>query len=111
MWIGSRVMSTPAKAPPMFTISRSAPTAPRLQRPAPRHLGDVERDRAVRKAATFVDLSLLGARDHVARGEVQFVRGIALHEPLTLGVEQPGALAAGTLGDQQPIPGERERFM
>ncbi len=53
-------------------------------------------------AAAFVDLDRHGARHHVARGEVLHGRRVALHEALTIGVEQIAALAANPLGDQHP---------
>ena len=69
--------------------------------------GDVERHGAVGEPAALVDLGLLGARDHVARGQLHLVRRVLLHEALALGVVEVRALAAGALGDQQPDPGER----
>ena len=69
--------------------------------------GDVQRHGAVGEAATLVDLGLLGARDHVARGQLHLVGRVLLHEALALGVVEVGALAAGALGDQQPDPGQR----
>jgi hypothetical protein len=83
----------------------------RLQRAAARHLGDIERDGAVGEPAALVDLGLLGARDDIARGQLDLVGGIGLHEPLALGVQQPGTLAASALGDQQPVPGQGRRVV
>ena len=99
MWIGSRVMSTPAKSRPMLTISRSASSV-RLR-------GTLVMSSATLpsgEAAALVDLGLLGAGDDVAGGELELVGRVLLHEALALGVEQPRALAAGALGDQQPVP-------
>ena len=62
--------------------------AQRLEDALARDLGDVERDRAVLEAAALVDLGLLGARDDVARGELDLVRRVLLHEALALGVER-----------------------
>ena len=50
--------------------------------------------------AALVDLGLLGARDHVARGELHRVRRVALQEPLAVLVQQERAFAAAALGDQ-----------
>ena len=72
-----------------------------------RHLGDVERDRAVLEAAALVDLGLLGARDHVAGGELDLVGRVALHEALAVGVEELGALAPRALGDEEAVLGQR----
>ena len=83
----------------------------RLERAPAGNLGDVERDGAVGEPAALVDLGLLGPRDDVARGELELVRRVLLHEPVALGVEQPGALAAGALGDQQAVAGERRRVV
>ena len=44
--------------------------------------------------------SSIGAADHVARREVLHRRGVALHEPLAVGVAQDAALAAGRLREQ-----------
>ena len=106
--IGSRVMSTPAKSLPMFTISRSASSV-RLrgtfvmssQMPEP--LGA--------DAAALEDLGLLGARDDVARGELHLVGRVLLHEALALGVQQHRALAARALGDQEAVLDERRRVV
>ena len=85
--------------------------AQRLERALARHLGDVQRDRAVREAAALVDLGLLGARDDVARGELHLVGRVLLHEALALGVVEVRALAAGALGDEDPVPGQRGRVV
>ena len=90
----------------MLTISRSASSVRRRG-----HLGDVQRHGAVGEAAALVDLGLLGAGDDVARGQLQLVGRVLLHEALALGVEQPGALAAGALGDQQPVARQRRRVV
>ena len=50
-------------------------------------------------------------RDDVARGQLHLVRRVALHEALALGVEQVGALAAGALGDQEALAGQRRRVV
>ena len=75
--------------------------AQRLVDALARHHCDVERHRAVVEAAALVDLGLLGARDHVARGQLHLVGRVLLHEALALGVVEMGALAAGALGDQE----------
>jgi hypothetical protein len=85
--------------------------AQRLQRALARHLGDVERDGAVGEAAALVDLGLLGARDDVARGELELVGRVLLHEALALGVVEVRALAAGALRDEDPVPGQRGRVV
>ena len=85
--------------------------AQRLVDPLFRHHGDVEGDGPVGEAAALVDLGLLGAGDDVARGELHLVRRVALHEPLALGVEQVGALAAGALGDQEALARQRRRVV
>ena len=106
MWIGSRVMSTPAKSRP-----DEDDLAQRLVDPLAGDDGDVERDGAVREAAALVDLGLLGAGDDVAGGELHLVRRVPLHEPLALGVEQVRALAAGALGDQKALARQRRRVV
>ena len=83
----------------------------RLEGAPPWHLGDVERHGPIGEAAALIDLGLLGARDDVARGELELVGRVPLHEALALGVQQPGALAAGALGDQQPVAGEGRRVV
>ena len=99
-------MSTPAKSRP-----DEHDLAKRLVDPLAGHHCDVERDRAVRKPSAFVDLGLLRPRDDVARGELHLVGRVALHEPLTLGVQQEGALAARSLGDQKALLGEGGRVV
>ena len=76
-----------------------------------RHDGDVERDRPVGEAAALVDLGLLGARDHVAARQLHLVGRVLLHEALALGVVEVGALAAGTLGDEEPEARQRGRVV
>ena len=51
-------------------------------------------------AAPLADLDGHGARDHVARGQVLGVRGVALHEALAVGVGEVAALAARAFGDE-----------
>ena len=97
--IGSWVMSTPAKSRPRLTISRSASSV-RLR-------GTTVTSRKIPEppgpdAAALVDLDLLGARDHVARGQLHLVGSRFLHEAFAVGVEQVRPLAAGALGDQDP---------
>ena len=58
-------------------------------------VAEVEEDRAV-DAAAGLDLGRLGARDDVARGELERVRGVALHEALALLVDQVATLARGS---------------
>jgi hypothetical protein len=72
-----------------------------------RHDGDVESHGAVGEAPALVDLGLLGARDYVARGELELVRRVLLHEALALGVVQVSAFAARALGDQKAVALER----
>ena len=69
---------------------------------------EVEVDGAV-DAATRLDLGRLGARDDVARGELERVRGVALHEALAVLVDQVATLAAAALGDQDPARVHRRR--
>src|SRR3954453_1201551 len=83
----------------------------RLAHALARDDGDVERDRPVGEAAALVDLGLLGAGDDVARGQLHLVRRVLLHEPFAVGVEQVGALAAGALGDQEPLARQRRRVV
>ena len=85
--------------------------AQRLERALARHLGDVERDGAVGEAAALVDLGLLGARDDVARGELELVGRVLLHEALALGVVEVRALAARALGDEDPVARQRGRVV
>ena len=81
-----------------------------LHDPLGAEVGEVEQHAAVH-AAALVDLGLLGARHHIARGELELVGGVLLHEPLALGVEQPCALAPGALGDEQAVAGECRRVV
>ena len=81
--------------------------AQRLEDAVARDHGDVQRHRAVREAAALVDLGLLRAGDHVARGQLHLVGRVLLHEALTLGVVEVRPLAARSLGDQQADAGER----
>ena len=85
--------------------------AQRLERALARDLGDVQRDRAVREAAALVDLGLLGARDDVAGGQLDLVGRVLLHEALALGVVEVRALAAGALGDEDPVARQRGRVV
>ena len=69
----------------------------------------VEQHTAV-NAPPLVNLGLLGAGDHVARGQLHRVRrAITLvgHEAVAVGVEQVGALTAGALGDKHAVGLER----
>src|SRR5215216_5159007 len=106
MWIGSRVMSTPAKSRPMLTISRSASSV-RLRGTLVMSSATVPSG----EPAALVDLRLLGAGDDVARGELHLVRGVLLHEALALGVVEVRPLAARALRDEDPVPGQRGRVV
>src|SRR3569833_3040245 len=96
MWIGSRVMSTPAKSLPTITISRSASWM--------RFFGTT-----VMSSATVPSgkprPSLISVCS--ARGQLHLVRRVLLHEALAGGVVEVGALAARALGDQQAVALER----
>ena len=87
--------------------------AQRLERALARNDGDVEEDAAaaLADAAALVDLGLLGARDDVARGQLHLVGRVLLHEALAVGVEQVRALAAGALGDEEAVLGQRRRVV
>src|SRR5208282_1977232 len=50
------------------------------------------------EAPAFFHLRLDGARDDISRGQLHGCRRIALHEALTLVVEQIASFAAGALG-------------
>src|SRR5690606_888023 len=65
-------------------------------------VGQVEQDvvLVLAHAAAFADLDGHRAADHVARGQVLVVRGIALHEALAVAVAQDAAFAADAFGDQ-----------
>ncbi len=106
MWMGSLVMSTPGEV-----AADQDDLAQRLVDALARHHGDVEGDRAVREAATLVDLGLLGAGDHVAGGQLHLVRRVLLHEALAVGVQQVRALAPRALGDQEALAGQRRRVV
>ena len=84
-----------------------------LERALARDHGDVEEDAgaALADAAALVDLGLLGARDDVARGQLHLVGRVLLHEALAVGVEQMRALAAGALGDEEAVLGQRRRVV
>ncbi len=71
-------------------------------------VAQVEEDRAV-DAAAGLDLGGLGTRNDVARGELERVRGVALHEALALLVDQIATLAAAALGDEDPARVHRRR--
>ena len=71
-------------------------------------VAQIEEDGAV-DAAAGLDLGGLGARDDVARGELERVRGVALHEALALLVDQVATLAAAALGDEDPARVHRRR--
>ena len=62
------------------------------------------------RAAAFEHLAHHRAGDDVARRQVDDRRRVALHEPLALAVEQPTALAAHRLGDQNAQPGQARRM-
>ena len=68
----------------------------------------VEHHRAVDTAAGL-DLGRLRARDDVARGQLERVRRVALHEALAVLVDQVAALAAAALGDEDPRRVHRRR--
>ena len=68
----------------------------------------VEHDRAV-DAAARLDLGRLRAGDDVARGQLERVRRVALHEALAVLVDQVAALAPAALGDQDPRRVHRRR--
>ena len=59
--------------------------------------------------APGLDLRRLGARDDVARGELERVRRVALHEPLAVLVDEEATLAAAALRDQDPGRVHRRR--
>ena len=65
-------------------------------------VGDVEQHAAVLGSAALGDLGVVGQGDAVARGELEPLRVVALHEALARGVAQDAALAAHGLGDQRP---------
>ena len=69
---------------------------------------EVEEDRAV-DATAGLDLGCFGPRDDVARGELERVRGVALHEALALLVDQVPTFPAAPLGDQDPARIHRRR--
>ena len=56
-----------------------------------------------------VDLGLLRARDDVARGELERVRRVLLHEALAVRVDEERAFAAAALGDEHARRVERRR--
>ena len=53
--------------------------------------------------AAFADLRLHGSGYHVPRRQLHLLRGVVLHEPLPLVVEQVPALAARALGDEDAM--------
>ena len=71
-------------------------------------VGQVEQDVVLVRpgAAAVADLHRHVAGHHVARGQVLHRRGVALHEPLALGVAQDRAFTAGRLGQQDAEPGQ-----
>jgi hypothetical protein len=72
-------------------------------------VAQVEEDVAV-DATTLVDLGLLRAGDDVARRELHRVGRVVHEETLAFGVEQVGAFAAATLGDEHTRRRERRRM-
>jgi hypothetical protein len=99
MWIGSRVMSTPGEV-----AADVDDLAQRLERALARHLGDVERDRAVPKPRPSL-ISVCSARETTSRErELHLVGRVLLHEALALGVVEVRALAARALRDEDPVP-------
>ncbi len=68
----------------------------------------VEHHRPV-DAAARLDLRGLGARDDVARRQLERIRGVALHEPLAVLVDEVATLAAAPLGDEDPGRVHRRR--
>src|SRR5690606_15908676 len=65
-------------------------------------VGQVEQDVVLvfADATALANLDGHRTRHYVARGEVLVVRGVALHEALTIAVAQDAAFAAHALGDQ-----------
>mmetsp|Transcript_4659 Transcript_4659/g.16578 ORF Transcript_4659/g.16578 Transcript_4659/m.16578 type:complete len:248 (+) Transcript_4659:848-1591(+) len=63
---------------------------------------EVHARRLVPSLARGLDLAVDGARDDVARRELQPLV-VPLHEPLARGVEQPTAVASHRLGDEERV--------
>ena len=59
--------------------------------------------------AAFFDFLIHGARHHVAAGQVLHVGRIALHEALTVAVDEVAAFATYALGDQHARTGHTGR--
>ena len=74
-------------------------------------VGQVEQHVVLVRAGAAALTHLVGHRagDDVARREVLDGGGVALHEPLAVGVAQDAALAAGGLGQQDAQPGQAGR--
>src|SRR5581483_7525143 len=71
-------------------------------------MAHVEHHAAV-DAATLVDLRLLGTGDDVARGKLERVGRVALHEALAVLVDEVRALAPAALREEDPGRVERRR--
>ena len=65
-----------------------------------RQVRDIQPDAAVRGAAALLDLGVAGQRDAVARGELEPLGVVLVHEALAETVAQDAALAARRLGDE-----------
>ncbi len=67
-------------------------------------MGEVEIDvRLAVHATPFVDLGLFRPGDDVAGRQLHLGLGVLVHEPLALAIVEQSALAAGCLGDENPV--------
>jgi hypothetical protein len=80
-----------------------------LDDPLGAEVAEVEEHVAV-DASPFVDLGLLGTRDHIAARELHRVRRVALEEAIALRVQQIGPFPAAALGDQDARRRKRRRM-
>src|SRR4030067_87102 len=63
-------------------------------------VAQVETDVTARKALALGDLGLYRTSDEVARGQLHHLGGVALHEALTIPIEQMAPFAPGAFGDK-----------
>ena len=91
---------------PFIFKTKLANLAELLQNCVAVEMAHVEEDTAV-DVPSFIDFSLLGARDDISRSKFHHIGRVTLHEALALGVDEIRALAARALGHERAVAGER----